>query len=77
MTTLLRLLGKANFRTKRLVRLPSMQTNGLQQHRLGVDCLESSLAEEDLVVLVDGRLAMRQQCALAAEKANSLQGCIR
>jgi len=26
------------------------QTNALQQHRLGDDCLESSLTEEDLAI---------------------------
>ena len=54
-----------------------VRSNPMQQYMLGATQLESSLAEKDLEVLLDTKLTMSQQCALATKKANGILSCIR
>ena len=49
----------------------------MHRYGLGADLLERSSVEKGLEVPVDDRLAMSQQCALVAKKANGILVCIR
>lgn len=44
--------------------------------QLGDEVVKSNPTEEDLLILVDEILNMNKQCALSAQKANCILGCL-
>lgn len=44
--------------------------------QLGDEVVKSNPTEEDLLILVDEKLNTNKQCALSAQKANCILGCL-
>ena len=66
-----------NFNQEKCKVLHLGRNNPMHQYMLGATQLESRLAEKRLGFLVDTKLKMSQQRALATKKANGILDCIR
>ena len=53
------------------------RSNHIHQYRVEDDLLKRSSTEKNLGVLVDNRLAMRQQYVFVAKKDSGIMGCIK
>jgi len=52
-------------------------SNAGHEYKLGEEWLETSSVKRDLRMLVNNRLNMGHQCALAARRENCNLGCVR